>query len=171
MSTRNRIHDIEHQWRQIKSAYHHILSQTFRTAEEQDYVHTCLLKIAANVINMILSGDQTLRSAVITIFGEEVGNNHEGDTNTYQQDYGDYGHNGSNSEGNQDNQDNQDNLDNNQQTNLDINSVLSLAELLFQNQRVPRDANTSTSLTVEELRNMFPLWNLVSSASAERNLD
>lgn len=141
---------MEHQWQDIKTAYRRILNTTFQSEQERDYAHITLLRLGATVIDLMLSGDEILRTAILNILGDNrlyQGNNNGNSTSIENE-----SNNNSERDGGNFNGGNLGNLG-----LRDVNNFINNAEALF-NRTGLNVSNGNANISASELRNMFPIF-------------
>jgi hypothetical protein len=146
---------MEHQWKEIKTAYKRILHNAFDTPEDRDRANIVLLKMIATVIDLSLSGDTTLKNATNALLGDcSPGVSSQRAARANQSNVP----NTPNTPNmpNMSNAPNMPNMPNDMSNLPNVNNMFQIVDrLMNRNPAVPNDFITS-----EELRNLFPLWNM-----------
>ena len=146
---------MEQQWKEIKSTYRHILRHAFETAEERDRAHVALLKLLATIIDLTFSGDPTLKNGLNVLLGEDIMERASTSTPRRSSDQREGPFSAETHFPNMPNMPNMPNLAN----MANMNAMFSFADRLM-NRSNNGAADNNEFLTSEELRNLFPLWNM-----------
>jgi len=159
---------MEAQWKEIRSAYKRILNHAFHDDHQRDAANIVLLKLAASLLDLSLSGDETLRNAAHAMFGEDFtrifgsngGSTTQTENHTSSQTFN------TTSVPNVSNIPNIPNISN----VGNIGSMFSFADELFQRAGNGHGAQTTSGsfITSDELRSLFPLWNMFDNDVAQR---
>jgi len=175
---------MENQWRDIRRAYKRIIEHAFRDEDKRDEATAVLLKLCASVIDLSLLGDATLKNAISALLGDDgLAETHSSYSNqSTRDDRVDHSRQNSTPSSNLPNNPNIPNSNASNGTTTanipfmssssspldNIQNFSNLFSLAGEN-LLGRHQNESTLnpfITAEELRNLFPLWNMFDSTIA-----
>lgn len=162
---------MENQWKDIKTAYKRILNHAFDTEQQRDAAHVVLLKLCASIIDLGLSGDTTLKNATTAIIGDSIPLPSFSSPPLHERQSRNPSSNSSSnsSTSNTSNTPNIPNIPNipnmpNMPNIPNLNSMFSFADNFLN--RGGGESSPNSFITSEELRNLFPLWNMFDNNDA-----
>lgn len=152
---------LESQWRDIRSAYKRILHHAFDNEASRDAANVVMLKMGASVIDLALCGDPSLKKAMVALIGSD-----SHDDNTDRPDRNIYEDTNATSAPDVPNVPNVPNISNipNIPNIANLSNMFTFADSFFN-----RPGGVNTFISDEELRNLFPLWNMFNNSDATRS--